>query len=496
MADKPKTRKESFFSRIVSSLFGSSDPETEKRRQLKAIAKELSKSKFKFYKCSSDEALPGMAKFFYEIYKTVSSAQVLLQNAQASKALQALIIDFCLSEKQRKLSEKFTEESIRERSRTMPPKELSLRVKEELSGFISDFDADRIAKIDTLFSSVMTFAGFVCYDYYFLLKKFDSSLPERSFSSSPHFETIRGEYVADDLKDFIAVAWNIPSIPDWTGTFALLKSYKNVDPVAVSAWNKIVSRLRDLRNSQTLELIIQYSSKDPLYRAVYSPVSQHVAEPYIDKVKTQVELVLKKIEQEKQNSKTDELLNQLFGTTAIVRLKNYSARGSEMFERKMISGYIYQQPLNYMKAFLIDYFKKDIREMADLVLVRGKWTVNTLESQMSNAYHSLLDVSDKITEFDETLAEDSDFGVKLKTLAGRSDRDKEAANILRSQLRDINEKVLLFLKNGSQNFIVFAKILRSLLEDKEKTRSEKMLNWKELDHFAERPIKELGVEIY
>jgi hypothetical protein len=42
--------------------------------------------------------------------------------------------------------------------------------------------------------------NFVNFDYYFLLKKFDSGIPERTFSYVPKFETIRGEYVLEDLK--------------------------------------------------------------------------------------------------------------------------------------------------------------------------------------------------------------------------------------------------------------------------------------------------------
>ena len=44
-----------FFTKLFESLFGSNDPEVEKKRRLKSIAKDLSKSKYHFYKASSDE---------------------------------------------------------------------------------------------------------------------------------------------------------------------------------------------------------------------------------------------------------------------------------------------------------------------------------------------------------------------------------------------------------------------------------------------------------
>ncbi len=44
--------------------------------------------------------------------------------------------------------------------------------------------------------------------------------------------------------------------------------------------------------------------------------------------------------------------------------------------------------------------------------------------------------------------------------------------------------------------ISFAKILKSVIEDHQKPKGEIVMNWKELDRFAEHPINQLGVEVY
>ena len=44
--------------------------------------------------------------------------------------------------------------------------------------------------------------------------------------------------------------------------------------------------------------------------------------------------------------------------------------------------------------------------------------------------------------------------------------------------------------------IVFGKNTKLLLEDYQKQRPEMLTNWKELERFAETPIKELSVEVY
>lgn len=496
MAKITQPPEQSFFQKLFGSLFSSGDPEIQKRKQLKMLAKELSKNKFKFIKTAGDEALPLMAKFFYEIYKVVSSAQLILSNAQSSASLRMLVIDFSLNDTQRKISEHLTEESIKERGKTIPPQELANQIKNELSTYIREFDTEKATQIDTLSSNLSAFIAFANFDYHFLLKKFDSSLPERNFVSQPHFETIRAEYVADDLKDFISVAWALSVDADWEQVFKIIKEYKDIDVIPLSAWNKLISRLRDIKNSQVLEKSIQYITKDIGYTAKYTPVNEHIIDAHIEKLKTQTEGLIKKIQQDTQTTKSNELLMQLFGTTSIARLKYYSDRGNEQFERKSISGFTQYQPLNYMKAFLIDYFKKDIRELADLVLIRGKWTEPTTANQMSNAYYTLLETSEKITAFDDSFADDSELGQKFKNLLGRVDRDREAGKIIRTQLKEANERASLLITAGSQNFIIFAKNLRILLEDKEKKHPELLLNWTEVDKQAERPVKELGVDVY
>ena len=167
------------------------------------------------------------------------------------------------------------------------------------------------------------------------------------------------------------------------------------------------------------------------------------------------------------------------------------------FTKKNLGGFEYTRPLNYLKAFLLEYVKRDIRAYADLVLIRGKWTTTPLSTEMSDAYNALLEYSEKITIFDKNLSEEEgEYGIKLKTLLPRADRDKEAASIIKTTLRDNNTLAKEYIISATKQLIVFGKNTKMLLEDYQKTRPEMLTNWKELDRFAETPIKDLSVEVY
>ncbi len=487
---------ENFFQKIVNIFLSTRDPEVEKKRQLKLIAKELSKSRYKWYRPNSEEALPGMGKFFWEVYKVVGSAQVILANANSSTVLKNVLVEMSFSDKQTSLRDRLTEEAIKERSKTSSPKELSTQIRDELSAFMSEFSADTVKKIDALYSQLEMLVNFVSFDYLFLLKKFDSSLPERNFSYTPKFETIRGEYVLEDLKDFALVAYTLPLEADWARIFAIVKAYREVEPVAIGQWNKLVNILSDIKKTGVMEQIICHLSHDPAYHVTTEPVADRIVDTYITKIKTQTEMTLQQIQQETKMNKVGELLRQVFGTESVLRLKNYADKANPAFEKKMLGGYLHVDALNYLKAFLIDYFKRDIRALTDLFLVRGKWSLPGLSTAYSGSFHELLELSDKITAFDDSLAEDEDLGAKLKTMLSRADRDKEVVKQLRTQLKDVNDLALKYLTTGTQHLISIARSLKAIVEDYEKSPHEMITNWKELELNSDRPIKEWVVEVY
>ena len=98
-----KTQKENFFQSILSSLFKNSNPEAEKKRKLRNIAKAFSKSKYRnFYKPSTVELQAPFGKFIFDIYKTVAPVQIMFKNIPNPSVFTKHIISFILSDNQKK----------------------------------------------------------------------------------------------------------------------------------------------------------------------------------------------------------------------------------------------------------------------------------------------------------------------------------------------------------------------------------------------------------
>ena len=481
MGKNAKKKDEGLFAKLFEGLFAPSDPEAEKRRALKLIAKQIGKSKYKFYKCQQNQMQPAMAKWFFELYRDLSPAQALLATPQAVNVLKNCIIDYSLSDNQKAKVELLTDESITERASKISIKDLSKQVYNDFAALTAEFDQNRIASIDNLYSLFLSFCSFVTFDYYFLLKKFDSGFHERDFSHTPNFVAVKATHLIDDLKDFMAVAWCLRLKANWPTMLKFIKEYKSAEVLSSSTWNKILSRVSDVRSSEILEQIIAYSTENPGYKYQAKDKADRIVDTYLEQTRNRIENLLKKLTSEKANSKSDELLKALFGKTEVVILKNYTAESEALNSKRMSTRFEYCLPLNYMKAFLNDYYKKDVREVYDLVIMRGKWTDQDRSKQMSNAYNELLDFSTQITSLDEFIGNAISSG-KHKFILSNG--------------RDINQEAHSILTKGTQDLVLFAKFLRLLIDDCAKPGPEILINWKEVEHVAESPVKNLMAAVY
>ena len=109
---------QSFFAKLFSSLFKSDDPDAEKKRRIKQIAKSLAKAKYHFYK--NDEVLPSLAKLLYDIYKAVFPAKAMFMAQENPNRLKALAVNYSLNEKEHQLVDSLSEESIKEAAQHAP----------------------------------------------------------------------------------------------------------------------------------------------------------------------------------------------------------------------------------------------------------------------------------------------------------------------------------------------------------------------------------------
>lgn len=494
---KTAEEKQGFIQNLIATIFGSSSPEAELKRKLKNIAKDFSKTKYhNFYKPATLEAMPPFAKLFYDIYKLISPAQLMFHANPNMNVYKHQIINYSLSEKQVDLLAHFDENKITELSKSIPFEKIKKQIEEDLNTFTNEFDDKKITKIENLYKCLVFFKDFCNFDYYKLIKRFNSSLQENLFSTVPTFDKINAEYIVEDLQDFCTVAYSITDDTlVWSDLFDFLKSTHSSEIIGLNNWKKIVAKVRSIQASQAFEMMVQHITRKPNYQTKIRDNLAELTETYIEKIRKDTNATITKVGSQIKQSMASSLAQQIFGPKEINLLSNYNESHNEVFAKKNLSTFIYSEPLNYLKAFILNFVKTDLREYYDVVVIRGQWDTE-LSSPFSNSYEEIINTLDNITKLDNSLAENGTAGIKIKTLLPKTAHDSGAENIINRIINDSNEDARSYLLTSTQGLITIGKTIKQLIEDYMKKKPTLVANWKELEKYISQPMKEFSVNIY
>ncbi len=484
------------FARFLALFTDLGDPEWEKRRQLKLIERQLHASRQRFYNPRRSQVLPGLAVFFHGIYKVLAPARTLIGRAESSNLLRTLLIESSLSESQKRLHADLQDEAIAERSRRAAGADVGAEVKADLEAFVAGFDAEKIRAINLAYGHLMALLDLVHFDFYFFLRKFDSTLPEANFTVSPHFAAIDAGYVVEDLRELWDCILALDATAEWNPLLEVLKSYRDVEIIPRDGWKRVLQAVTQLKRSRLLELIIKHAEGDPGYRPRPAVHGERIVDAYLQKFRTQVELASQRVASDQRGRRVEELARLVFGSPPAQKLRNYAERSNAELRGLVTGGYTQTVPLNYLFAYLQDHFDKEMRPVVDLLLIRGKWTANQVSQQVSEALHTVLQHRDRLLKLDQDLDEEGDVGLRLATALRRAERDRSAVSEIRKTLQEVNATARQIMVGIVRALIALGKSVKDLIEDRDRKRGELIVNWRELDAEMPRGMREAMVAAY
>ena len=491
-----KNSQPGFFENLLSSLFFSGDLGKEKRRLLRNIAKTLKQSRQKLYNPRMETILPAFAQMTFDVYKILAPARSVIQRSSDSKVLRSLVVESFFTDEQKSLKDGVSEERLKERCGPCSPDQLAVQVNEELKRFHDSYNREVLRAIELCGRALNEFIDLIHFDFYFMLKKFDSGLVENDFQKNPHFEDVPGEQLIDELKDFYDLLVCIDLDVEWGRIFDILKKYRNAEVIQREAWVKLFGKLRDLKRTGILEAIIRYISADPFYQPEKPPSTLKLVDQYITLLKARTEFAMRKILSERKNQQRYALTDKIFGSSSVSRLVGYTENNGKLFRKNMMEGFLHAAPLNYSKAFLVDYFKTDIREFIEHILFRGKWSDHSQSQQLSDAFHQLSLLLDNLVEFDTSLAEDGDAAINIRNQFLNMEKDKKLAAPLRKMLTGINSEAKRIFITVGKELIKIGKILKALLDDYQAKTSDVITNWREVESQSSGDIRAKMIGIY
>jgi hypothetical protein len=476
-----------FFARLLL-FFHLGKTEDNKRRLLKKLAKDIQGRAGHFYRPRSMEIQPALGNFFYDLYKILAHAQVFLQNAAESARLRQITVESFLDMKFLDVRQRLNADYLKERAKTMPIIEVSHLLREDLSILTDAFDTDFISRVDTCYNQILSLIHLAGFDYFFLLRKFDTGILERNFTIVPRFKPVPGKAVLEDLKDFLELASSISVDADWTMVLRILKAYKNnVDVVKEDEWNTVLKDLQDLRHSGILELMIRHIGEDPRHEFKITLNQEHIAEAYLEECRQEVEDAFSGFLYSQKQNQINALARELFGDPGIRRLQHYTEKDNEAFIQRGLKGFSYTQSLNYLKIFLIDFFQEDMQSLCELLLIRGHWSSMEESKRLSETFHTLQDNMNGLLALEQSLGENGEEGARIRSILLKSVRNQSLLRQLNSMLQRINEEAGSLLSSTAEALILLGKQFREILVDARK-EGLYISNYRELQKEAELPL--------
>jgi len=473
----------------VFSFFSGDDLSDEKQNMLKQIAKELSQNKYaKYFRIRSEETDTSFSSFLFYVYKTIYPIKEFFKDDKKIMTLKTAIVESCIDASIQETIKRLDPAVLDAKARTMSGEQLITAIQGDVEILATQFDYNHITEVNHRYELAAALNHFVRYNFPGFFKKFDPHFVDGSFIVEPKFPAIKTILIIDQIGDFLSVTQPLKPEDDWTSLLKLINALEGHDLVNLEQFNTMIKTLREVHTSKILELMVQYTLRNPVWQWKYTPIHETIGEAWLDLKKSEAYGYIAKINNAKKNSQISALLKQIFETNDHVRLDNYTVKAGEVYRRKNLDAFLYAEGVNYLKAFLDDFIGKEFKELCDILLIRGQWTNNTMAREMSEALHLLLDKPQEIDDLDTVMSEDGADGSRLRAAMLRIDRDQTQARYINTILGKCNGEALDIINESAQALIVIGKHLKNLIEDIQKKHPELLVNWRDLNLASKDPI--------
>jgi hypothetical protein len=479
------------FLELLRSYFVKS-PATEEQQLMSFVIRDLSRSRYrKWYRLRPQELEGVVGDFFYSFYQICSQTAANVQNAAESEQLKLITVESRMTDEGLLLKEQLSVSIIEDRAKTLTLDELCEQVEHNITRFNALFDAAFIESTDRYYNLIMDFVQFVTFDFFSLLKSFEPALPEGDFVFQPKFRRIKINRIIEELKDFLEIAYPLEENQDWTTVMNIVKQYRNgVETISTEQWSALLIQLHQVLDTGIFLLLIRHADQNPLWKSSPRYAHEHIADAYRETVVTEAKNALRARTRKRDQEQFSRLMLLLFGAEEIAsRLRYYTFEDHEVLLSNGLEGYRYVKEFNYLKAFVLDFFKKDVRELFDIFSLRGQWVKAETNRLFSDAFHNVSNVFEQLLDFDKSLAIEGTLGMKFRaTLA----KNKGQAALILGNINATARKIVLDI---TQSLIEEEGQFKQLYDDHVNQGNRFVRNWDALE-VADLPLDKRVLSVY
>ena len=483
-------KNESSFMQIIQFLLGIRIS-GKNGRELKAITRSLKKAGYAYYNFRSGKMLPKYAELLYSMYRTVAPLQKYFQSIKDYDAFTRDIVMFYLNEDQLQKLSLFQEKQIRSAAKGLTYNALVKNLRETFTGFQKQFTQLKVEQIDSLYNSIMALRSFCVIDYYFMLKKFYSSLTEHTFTQKVKFSPVAGDYVAEETIDFAIASESMVNVQTWSATLAFLAEKSGSLKVNEKNFNDMIILLQTLKNRNVFEKLCKLVKNDSKYKLEVSPGNKDIVRPYLEQEYGKLRDTVQSLYAEQKQKHVAELVAKVFPQGYVFSLACYNKEQSQKLENCSVGGYTFYEPIGYLKAYLNLVIKEQLHEFVETMAVKGRSLMSDGITGVTERYQDLVEEIKEIHAFDQKLDLKFPEGYKMQHLYEQVFTNPDAKLQLVSEVNMVNSQAESIIQKTMSKVKEFHKLIFEMKADKNKEKSEIIENWKELEHYMSNPSEEV-----
>ncbi|MCL1958299.1 MAG: DUF5312 family protein [Spirochaetes bacterium] len=475
----------------VFSFFSGEGLTDEKQNMLKGIAKELNQSKFaKYFRIRTEETDPSLLSFLFSVYKTIYPIKLFMKDEQKMAKLRHLTVESCIDPNIKETISRLDPAFLEAKLKTNSGEEVIASIQNDINLLINQFDHTHRTTVNHRYELASALSQLVNYNFPAFFKKFDPHFVDGSFLVEPKFPAVKTILIIDQMADFLIATHALRPEEDWTSLLNLFKKCEGQDIVDPVQFTNMLKTLREIHTTKIIELMLQYTLRNPVWQFKNTVIVETIGDVWLEAKKNEAIAFIAKINNAKKAGQINALTKQVFESTDFIRLENYNVPISENYRKRHLDYFVYAEGINYLKAFMDDYIEKEVKELCDILLIRGQWTNNAMAREMSDALHTVEETEGSIADLDTVLSEDGADGSRLRAAMLRIDRDPTQARYINSIVTKNNDQAMEIISEAVQALIIVGKHLKNLIEDIQKKHPELLINWREINLASKEPVNQ------
>ncbi len=473
--------KRGFISWFVSLIFGKNEKNVH-YKELKQMNKKLANSGFVFYDFRRDTITPLFALSLYEFYSDVYSFRQFFLQIMDDKYYERAVINYYLSDEDRDCVAMLLPENIDRLAAVVSFDELRDKLGESYSTIKGSFKKERVYLVNELNRMIYVMKHFCTFDYYALLKKFDSYMIEGSFEDIPNFKAVRSAEISESLIDFFSLAQEFYTIKDWNSVFNFLSTFKGGDLLQSEKIVKAQKRIANLIENNVINIFSKLFMKDFYYEYKVKPYSKEICVSYINSIFNTMNEKFDVIKTQRKLDYINRHVDKLFPGKESIYLKKYNPEESAKYVERGFSGYLWAEPMGFLKEFFTDYVEDEIYKFMEVLISKSKPYDVEEYTKLKIVYQQMTSKMQELVLFDKNLENSVSSGYKLESYLIQLDQNEEVRGLLAVELERLNKSASVIWNGAQSRFIEFRGSLVKFLEDKVNEKNEIITNWDEIDY--------------